>query len=385
MRDISIIGICAAAQIERAARRVRRARAADDARIIVMHHNPVKGELSQRHGLKNTQRILGAFAEMGVDLVLCGHDHQEAVHYIEHTKRGTIISTSGTISNRIARRTPVVREQHSHHDADDRGLDAGLVGRPTGLRRRTGEMLLALKSLFRRGTSTTAAARRSSFDAASPPPPPTDADELLARLRGARAQAHRALPAHAQSQRDGELPRRTSCACTTATSTAPDEMHRAIVAFVEGRTRAERRTAQRQIVSFTIVDPRRARPPRRETHASRGRADRREAHRVARALQRASISAARCKRRSGPRVAPHEEPARPLHRGAPAASRRDRDQRAASAPTRLEGGAAHAAARDGASVAGRDRAPDRPRSGLSRESEGGGHRPRRAKRGIPRD
>jgi len=35
-----------------------------------------------------------------VDPVLCGHDHQEAVHYIEHTKRGTIISTSGTISNR---------------------------------------------------------------------------------------------------------------------------------------------------------------------------------------------------------------------------------------------------------------------------------------------
>ena len=60
----------------------------------------VAGELSQRHGLKNTQRILGAFAEMDVELVLCGHDHQEAVHYIEHTKRGTIISTSGTISNR---------------------------------------------------------------------------------------------------------------------------------------------------------------------------------------------------------------------------------------------------------------------------------------------
>ena len=37
---------------------------------------------------------------MRVDLVLCGHDHQEAVHYIEHTKRGTIISTSGTISDR---------------------------------------------------------------------------------------------------------------------------------------------------------------------------------------------------------------------------------------------------------------------------------------------
>jgi 3',5'-cyclic AMP phosphodiesterase CpdA len=71
-----------------------------DARIIVMHHNPVKGELSQRHGLKNTPKILGAFAHIGVDVVLCGHDHQEAIHYVEHTKRGTVISTAGTVSNR---------------------------------------------------------------------------------------------------------------------------------------------------------------------------------------------------------------------------------------------------------------------------------------------
>ena len=99
LRDISIIGQLARGQIERARAEFEDSRA-DDARVIVMHHNPVKGELSQRHGLKNTQRVLGAFAEMGVSLVLCGHDHQEAVHYIEHTKRGTIISTSGTISNR---------------------------------------------------------------------------------------------------------------------------------------------------------------------------------------------------------------------------------------------------------------------------------------------
>ena len=99
MRDISIIGHLRRDQIERARAEFNASRS-DDARIIVMHHNPVKGELSQRHGLKNTRAILGAFAEMHVDLVLCGHDHQEAVHYIEHTKRGTIISTAGTISNR---------------------------------------------------------------------------------------------------------------------------------------------------------------------------------------------------------------------------------------------------------------------------------------------
>lgn len=100
VRDISIIGDLTHRQIEHA--REEFARAPDaDVRVIVMHHNPVKGELSRRHGLKNTRRILGAFAEMGVDIVLCGHDHQEAIHYIEHTKKGTVISTSGTISNRM--------------------------------------------------------------------------------------------------------------------------------------------------------------------------------------------------------------------------------------------------------------------------------------------
>lgn len=99
LRDISIIGDLRRDQLEHARSEFERSRAGD-ARIIVMHHNPVMGELSRRHGLKHTQKILGAFAEMGVDLILCGHDHQEAVHYIEHTKKGTVISTSGTISNR---------------------------------------------------------------------------------------------------------------------------------------------------------------------------------------------------------------------------------------------------------------------------------------------
>ena len=99
LRDISVIGHLSRAQIERARAEFEASRG-DDRRVVVMHHNPVRGELSQRHGLKNTDRILGAFAEMRVDLVLCGHDHQEAVHYIEHTKKGTVISTAGTISNR---------------------------------------------------------------------------------------------------------------------------------------------------------------------------------------------------------------------------------------------------------------------------------------------
>ena len=100
LRDISIIGIVRRSQVERL-REVFASSPPDDVRVVVMHHNPVKGELSQRHGLKNTKQALGAFADMAVDLVLCGHDHQDAIHYIEHTKRGTVISTAGTVSNRM--------------------------------------------------------------------------------------------------------------------------------------------------------------------------------------------------------------------------------------------------------------------------------------------
>ena len=100
LRDISIIGIVRRTQVERL-RQVFEESPPEDIRVVVMHHNPVKGELSQRHGLKNTPRVLGALADMQVDLVLCGHDHQDAIHYIEHTRKGTVISTAGTVSNRM--------------------------------------------------------------------------------------------------------------------------------------------------------------------------------------------------------------------------------------------------------------------------------------------
>jgi len=99
LRDISIIGAIRKSQIERAREEFEGSPEAA-ARVIVMHHNPVKGELSGRHGLKDTRKVLGAFAQIGVDLVICGHDHQEAVHFIEHTQKGTVISTAGTVSSR---------------------------------------------------------------------------------------------------------------------------------------------------------------------------------------------------------------------------------------------------------------------------------------------
>ena len=73
-----------------------------------MHHNLVAGQLSQRYGLKRTDRLLDAFRDMGVAAVLCGHDHQEAVNYVGQTRQGIVVSTAGTVSSRSRGGRPIV-------------------------------------------------------------------------------------------------------------------------------------------------------------------------------------------------------------------------------------------------------------------------------------
>jgi len=74
--------------------------------VIVMHHNPLRGEISNRYGLSRPARAAKAFADLRVDLVLCGHDHQEAIYHIEHTQYGTIVCTAGTVSDRTRGQRP---------------------------------------------------------------------------------------------------------------------------------------------------------------------------------------------------------------------------------------------------------------------------------------
>ncbi|MDN5698187.1 MAG: hypothetical protein L0G70_09485, partial [Rubrobacter sp.] len=59
------------------------------------------GESTGRHGRANTREALRSFSELGAELVLCGHDHQEAVHTVDESAPGLVISTAGTISNRV--------------------------------------------------------------------------------------------------------------------------------------------------------------------------------------------------------------------------------------------------------------------------------------------
>jgi 3',5'-cyclic AMP phosphodiesterase CpdA len=99
LKDLSIIGWVSEQQLARAAAEFDRS-PAGDARVVVLHHNTIRGALSQRHGLSNTTRVNEALGQMHVDLVLCGHDHQEAIHNIEHPTKTMTISTAGTVSNR---------------------------------------------------------------------------------------------------------------------------------------------------------------------------------------------------------------------------------------------------------------------------------------------
>ncbi len=104
VRDVSIIGVVTEGQRDRVAAECA-ATPATDARVVVMHHNPVRGQLSHRFGIKDAADVLSRYAKAGVDLVLCGHDHQEAVHQLpDHG--GIVICTAGTLSDRSRGRRP---------------------------------------------------------------------------------------------------------------------------------------------------------------------------------------------------------------------------------------------------------------------------------------
>ena len=104
-RDVGVVGNMSTEQIAEARAKLEAAPKGNQ-RVIVMHHNPLRGEISNRFGLSHPARAAKAFVDLAIDLVLCGHDHQEGVYHIEHTTYGTIVCTAGTVSNRTRGQRP---------------------------------------------------------------------------------------------------------------------------------------------------------------------------------------------------------------------------------------------------------------------------------------
>ena len=62
-------------------------------RVVVLHHNVLRGQISDRWGLAHPLDAQRRLVAAGADLVLCGHDHQEAVGQLEGR---TIVAASST-------------------------------------------------------------------------------------------------------------------------------------------------------------------------------------------------------------------------------------------------------------------------------------------------
>lgn len=62
-------------------------------RVLVLHHNVLRGQISDRWGLAHPMDAQRRLVACGADLVLCGHDHQEAVGQLEGR---TVVAASGT-------------------------------------------------------------------------------------------------------------------------------------------------------------------------------------------------------------------------------------------------------------------------------------------------
>jgi 3',5'-cyclic AMP phosphodiesterase CpdA len=67
------------------------------ARVLVVHHNVLRGEISQRMGLAHWRRAQRRIVDSGAEVVLCGHDHQEGAEMLGDR---VVVSTAGTVCTR---------------------------------------------------------------------------------------------------------------------------------------------------------------------------------------------------------------------------------------------------------------------------------------------
>lgn len=103
LRDIAVKGHLPKREMQR----VRGVFAGADpglARVLVVHHNVLRGSMSRRMGLARWRRAQQRIVEVGTDVVLCGHDHEEGVDLLDGK---VVVSTAGTLSTRARGGRPV--------------------------------------------------------------------------------------------------------------------------------------------------------------------------------------------------------------------------------------------------------------------------------------
>ena len=96
IRDIAVKGHLPKSEFLRVQRLFSEA-GAGLARVLVVHHNVLRGDISHRMGLARWRQAQRRILESGADVVLCAHDHQEGADVLGGK---VVVSTTGTLSTR---------------------------------------------------------------------------------------------------------------------------------------------------------------------------------------------------------------------------------------------------------------------------------------------
>ena len=99
-RDWRVKGGLTRAQLDFARERLAQS-APGDLRILVLHHNLVRGRLSRRWGLTRPLHMIDELSALGAHVVCAGHDHEERVEQLRSTRGAVVSSTANTLSSRV--------------------------------------------------------------------------------------------------------------------------------------------------------------------------------------------------------------------------------------------------------------------------------------------
>jgi len=100
LHDLSVVGALRPAQWARA-RAAFAAAPAGDLKVLVFHHNLLRGDLSRRWGLADRAAGIAHALGTGADLVLNGHDHQTRIDAVDGADgRRMIVSHVTTLCDR---------------------------------------------------------------------------------------------------------------------------------------------------------------------------------------------------------------------------------------------------------------------------------------------
>jgi 3',5'-cyclic AMP phosphodiesterase CpdA len=102
LNDMAVKGHLPDSEVERASRYFASA-PPEAVRVLVVHHNVLRGDISGRMGLARWRQAHQRLRATGADLILCGHDHQESSGQIDGT---VVVSTTGTLTSRTRGKRP---------------------------------------------------------------------------------------------------------------------------------------------------------------------------------------------------------------------------------------------------------------------------------------